>query len=106
MAVRDRHAARAAARGRRYYVRVAEPDQADAASPCMGFVPIKNRQPDQSTGPAASMVSLDALAFVRLGLRAPDDPRIVTTVKVVDATSENWLAALDDFRNWLIREAA
>ena len=32
------------------------------------------------------MVSLDALAFVRFGLRAPDDPRIVNTVKVVDAT--------------------
>jgi glucoamylase len=69
-----------------YYVRVAEPDQADAASPCYGFVPIKNRPPDQSTGPAALMVSPDALAFVRFGLRAPDDPRIVSTVKVIDAT--------------------
>ena len=37
-------------------------------------------------GPAALMVSLDALAFVRFGLRAADDPRIVNTVKVVDAT--------------------
>ena len=36
-----------------YYVRVAEPDRADAASPCHGFVPIKNRPPDQATGPAA-----------------------------------------------------
>ncbi len=68
-----------------YYVRVAEPDQADAASPCMGFVPIKNRPPNQSTGPAALMVSPDALALVRFGLRAPDDPRIVSTVKVIDA---------------------
>ena len=32
------------------------------------------------------MVSLDALAFVRFGLRAPDDPRILNTVKVIDAT--------------------
>ena len=69
-----------------YYVRVAEPDRADAASPCSGFVPIKNRPPDQSTGRADSMVSLDALAFVRFGLRAADDPRMVTTVKVIDAT--------------------
>jgi glucoamylase len=69
-----------------YYVRVAEPDTADAASPRDGFVPIKNRPPDQSTGPAALMVSLDALAFVRFGLRAADDPRIVSTVKVIDAT--------------------
>jgi glucoamylase len=32
------------------------------------------------------MVSPDALAFVRFGLRAADDPRIVNTVKIVDAT--------------------
>lgn len=69
-----------------YYVRVAQPDQADAASPCQGFVPIKNRPPDQVTGTAALIVSLDALAFVRFGLRAPDDPRILSTVKVIDAT--------------------
>jgi len=69
-----------------YYVRVAVPDRADAASPCHGFVPIKNRPPDEAVGPAALMVSLDALAFVRFGLRAADDPRIVNTVKVVDAT--------------------
>ena len=69
-----------------YYVRIAEPDRADAASPCQGFVPIKNRPPARATGPAALMVSLDALAFVRFGLRAADDPRIVNTVKVIDAT--------------------
>jgi len=69
-----------------YYVRVAQPDRADAASPSEGFVPIKNRPPDQSKGAAALMVSLDALAFVRFGLRAADDPRIVSTVKVIDAT--------------------
>jgi glucoamylase len=69
-----------------YYVRVAQPDQADAASPCHGFVPIKNRPPDQATGPTALIVSLDALAFVRFGLRAPDDPRILSTLKVIDAT--------------------
>jgi glucoamylase len=42
--------------------------------------------PGDATGPAALMVSLDALAFVRFGLRAPDDPRILSTVKVIDAT--------------------
>jgi glucoamylase len=69
-----------------YYARVAVPDQADAASPCDGFVPIKNRPPDQSFGATALIVSVDALAFVRFGLRRPDDPRIVNTVKVIDAT--------------------
>ncbi len=69
-----------------YYVRVAEPDRSDAASPRDGFVSIKNRPPDQSTVRAASLVSVDALAFVRFGLRAADDPRMVNTVKVIDAT--------------------
>jgi glucoamylase len=69
-----------------YYVRVAQPDLADAASPCEGFVPIKHRPPDQASGPAAVMVSVDALAFVRFGLREPDDPRIANTVTVIDAT--------------------
>lgn len=68
-----------------YYVRVSDPDQADAPSPCGGFVPIKNRPPDQSMAPAASIISVDALALVRFGLRAPDDPRIVNTVTLIDA---------------------
>jgi glucoamylase len=69
-----------------YYVRVGEPDRACAASPSQGFVPIKNRPPDRATGPSALIASLDALAFVRFGLRAPDDPRILSTVKIIDAT--------------------
>jgi len=68
-----------------YYVRVSDPDRADAASPCGGFVPIKNRPPAESMAPAASIISVDALALVRFGLRAPDDPRIIDTVKLIDA---------------------
>jgi glucoamylase len=71
-----------------YYARVARPDRPEAASPCQGFVPIKNRPPDQATGPAALMVNLDALALVRFGLRAADDARILSTLKVIDATLE------------------
>jgi len=44
-----------------------------------------NRPPDQTFGPAALRVSLDALAFVPYGLRAPDDPPTVGTTEVVDA---------------------
>ena len=66
-------------------MRVSELDRAGAASPGDGFVPIKNRPPDRSRRPADAIVSLDALAFVRFGLRAPDDPRILSTVKVIDA---------------------
>jgi glucoamylase len=69
-----------------YHVRIAPPDDASAASPKDGFVPIKNRPPCQSSLPARQVVSPDALALVRFGLRAPDDPRILGTVRVVDAT--------------------
>lgn len=68
-----------------YYVRVAPPDTAEAASPKLGFVPIKNRPPEQTMVPAADVISPDALALVRFGLRAADDPRIVNTVRVIDA---------------------
>ena len=68
-----------------YFVRVADPDEADAASPKNGFVPIKNRPPGDSNARSSLMVSPDALALVRFGLRAPDDPRIVNTVAVIDA---------------------
>jgi glucoamylase len=67
-----------------YYVRVSGPEEADAASPKDGFVPIKNRPPDESRAPAALTVSPDALALVRFGLRAAADPRIVNTVRVID----------------------
>ena len=68
-----------------YYVRIAPPEVADSASPAGGFVPIKNRPPGQSLEPSAHIVSPDALALVRFGLRAADDPRIVNTIKVIDA---------------------
>jgi glucoamylase len=67
-----------------YYVRVGATDEGDAKSPAYGFVPIRNRPPDQSNAPAAEIVSPDALALVRFGLRAADDPRMVNTVKVLD----------------------
>jgi len=71
-----------------YYVRITPPD-ADgdgdgAASPLDGFVPIKNRAPGTSSAAAAEVVSPDALALVRFGLRAPGDPRMLNTIKVID----------------------
>jgi glucoamylase len=68
-----------------YYVRIAPPETADAASPMGGFVPIKNRPPEASREKTSLVVSPDALALVRFGLRAADDPRILNTVRVVDA---------------------
>lgn len=68
-----------------YYVRIAPPDSDGAATPFDGFVPIKNRPPGYSEESVTHLISPDALALVRFGLRAPDDPRIVNTVKVIDA---------------------
>ncbi|MHB8908834.1 MAG: glucan 1,4-alpha-glucosidase [Syntrophales bacterium] len=67
-----------------YYVRIAPQEKADAASPEAGFVPIKNRPVGRSAEPAVHIISPDALALVRFGLRASDDPRIVNTIKVID----------------------
>ncbi len=68
-----------------YYVRIAPPESDGAASPLEGFVPIKNRPPGESRGSAEDLISPDALALVRFGLRAPDDSRILNTVKVIDS---------------------
>lgn len=68
-----------------YYVRIAPPDTSDAASPSQGFVAIKNRPPTKTDQPTAHIVSPDALALVRFGIRAADDPRIVNTIKLIDA---------------------
>jgi glucoamylase len=68
-----------------YYVRIAPPEVADAPSPLKGFVPIKNRPPGVVNAPITQIVSPDALALVRFGLRAATDTRIVNTVKIIDA---------------------
>jgi glucoamylase len=68
-----------------YYVRIAPPEAADAVSPTQGFVPIKNRPPGTVGEPAVHIISPDALALVRFGLRAADDPRVVNTIQVIDA---------------------
>jgi glucoamylase len=68
-----------------YYVRIAPPDTDGAASPTQGFVPIKNRPPGQDGERAYHIISPDALALVRFGLRAPDDPRILDTLRAIDA---------------------
>jgi glucoamylase len=63
-----------------YYVRIAPP------SGLGGVLEIKNREVEATFHPAAEIVSPDALALVRFGLRAADDPRILNTVRVIDAT--------------------
>lgn len=50
------------------------------------FIQVKNRPDESCQIPAQQMVSPDALALVRFGLRAADDPRVLNTVKVIDRT--------------------
>jgi glucoamylase len=60
-----------------YYVRIASPDN--------DRVQIRNRPLGSGDAAASAIVSPDALALVRFGLRAADDPRMRNTVKVIDA---------------------
>jgi glucoamylase len=84
-----------------YYVRISPPDEPGAASPIDGFVPIKNRPPEfQMNQLAATIVSPDALALVRFGLRAADDPRILNTIKVIDTLLKVELPAGPSWRRY------
>jgi glucoamylase len=68
-----------------YYVRIA-PEGTGAGG--LGFrkdVHVKNVAAAEDTRWASHLVSPDALALVRFGLRAADDSRIRDTVKVIDA---------------------
>ncbi|HEY4257922.1 MAG TPA: glycoside hydrolase family 15 protein [Candidatus Udaeobacter sp.] len=66
-----------------YYVRIA-PKVPEGSSPVESKIEMKNVSACTFV-PAASIVSIDALALVRFGLRAADDPRIVNTVRVIDS---------------------
>jgi len=68
-----------------HYVRISPPMDGAATPATQGLVPIKNRPAGEDPAPARHIVSPDALALVRFGLRAADDPRIVNTVRVIDA---------------------
>ncbi|HET7755686.1 MAG TPA: glycoside hydrolase family 15 protein [Steroidobacteraceae bacterium] len=67
-----------------YYVRVA-PAQAltDRCAPS-AVLPIRNRSRDPGLS-AAEQVAVDFLQLVRFGLRRPDDPLIVSTLRLADA---------------------
>lgn len=86
-----------------YYVRIGNASADHADGPTDGAIGIKNRPLNESDRVSADIVSVDALALVRFGLRAADDPRIVNTVQVIDAllkretvTGPAWLRYNDD----------
>jgi glucoamylase len=66
-----------------YYVRIAP---ADVGTPLpQEIVRIKNVVAAEDSRDASHVMSPDALALVRFGVRAADDPRMRNTVKVIDA---------------------
>ncbi|MEO6843942.1 MAG: glycoside hydrolase family 15 protein [Ginsengibacter sp.] len=49
------------------------------------IIKIKNRNEDNGKMHLWELICVDALALVRFGLRAADDPKILNTIKVIDA---------------------
>ncbi len=67
-----------------YYVRISPAETAEVPQPLNGTVAIRNIPLADQAHAASTVVSPDALALVRFGLRAADDPRILDTVKAID----------------------
>jgi glucoamylase len=67
-----------------YYVRLTQTPKNIGGSRFQGNVNVKNVPTDDETIKAVHLVSPDALALVRFGLRAAEDPRMCETVKLID----------------------
>lgn len=68
-----------------YYFRIAPPEAIRKGLQHEMKIKLKNKPEDRAERRAVDVVSPDILALVRFGLRAASDPRIVDSVKVVDA---------------------
>ncbi len=69
-----------------YYVRIAPIDIDDGVPQLQETIAVRNVTPELTERQAWEVVSPDAFALVRFGLRSADDPRIVATAKVIDRT--------------------
>lgn len=67
-----------------YYIRI-NPTRGAAEGLKGHIINLKNHTGGQGAVPVNELVSVDVLALVRFGLRAADDPRILDTIKVIDA---------------------
>jgi glucoamylase len=69
-----------------YYLRIAPPDARGEPAKYDDHLNFWYQPPRiKNEYPPAAIVSPDALAYVRFGVRAADDPRIVATAQVMDA---------------------
>ncbi len=68
-----------------YYIRIAPPNVGETPTLSDDIISIKNI-PEHVRKRSAQVVSPDALALVRFGLRSPHDSKILNTIKIIDAT--------------------
>jgi glucoamylase len=69
-----------------YYIYIAPPGTADSLPVKASSLTLHNQPSHGGQLLAATIVSPDALALVRFGLRAADDMRILNTIRVIDQT--------------------
>jgi glucoamylase len=75
-----------------YYMRIGSAE-GDAINRSRGFIAIRNRTGGNASIEADLLISPDALALVRFGLRAANDPRILDTVVAIDSLLKRDLPA-------------
>ena len=68
-----------------YYIRVNPYKQIDAQDLGDRTIVLKNHKNGEGMIKLNELISVDALSLVRFGLRAADDPKILNTIKVIDA---------------------
>jgi glucoamylase len=67
-----------------YYIRVAPESPAKGGPDVHGLIQVRNHEAGSGAIAANELISTDAIALVRFGLRAPDDPRMLSTIAVID----------------------
>ncbi|MGA8447388.1 MAG: glycoside hydrolase family 15 protein [Roseiarcus sp.] len=67
-----------------YYIRVAPESPAKGGPDVHGLIQVRNHEAGSGAIAADELISTDAIALVRFGLRAPDDPRMLSTIAVID----------------------
>ena len=70
-----------------YYIRIGYA-KGDVTNRAHAFIPIRNRPDGNATVEAGLLISPDALALVRFGLRSANDPRILDTVTAIELASQ------------------
>ncbi len=86
-----------------YYVRITPVSNNEGSNQFQTTVTVKNVRAAEDTLTASHLVSPDALALARFGVRSGNDPRLQSTVKIIDAlikvetpTGPSWHRYNDD----------